>query len=405
MKVKKRYINRSFNEQVNRYWNNQLMQIVPKLLNQIIITNAFLLIFIICLSVLLAHDQQFLKYPIDYTISNYSYLPQQQAGAVGLYSIIWYCFVNVLFFLNISKNKHFTKKEFVSLVFASILFNPFAYYQLIKHIKSKAFYWSKTFYWILSDNNKIEFNIKNKLSIAALIAFIIFLPFCCLFLLDYWPVDLNNIKPDYSDINLKTKIYYGSNSWIGNLHYFTVQSNWMAIVVLLIYLINPKARIVKNNTYLITILVYILIVGVIWTGVLYPFNSRSPSWSWFNSLTGFYHHIVTPITFLVFALYVLFNNKVATTIKYKHIICCTTFYFSIYLLYAIFLPIVANVSVYSLMTNVWPFLNGDPIMLLVFIGVFLLMIATTSAFWAINNKIVKKFNKQLIHNPIIKETN
>lgn len=405
MKVRRQYLNRSFNEHINRYWNNQLTDLVPKLLNQIMIANILLLIIIICLSILLSNDQQFLKEPIDYTISNYSYLAQQKAGAIGLYCIIWYCFINGLFFSNISKTNHFTKKELISLAFAIILINPLAYYQLIKHIKSKTFYWQKTVYWFLSPNNKIEFNIKNKFSIAALISLIIFLPFCILFQLNYWPVDLNNIKPNYSDPKLETKFYYASNAWLGNMHYFTVQSNWMAIVVLFVYLINPRARIVKNNTFLIVVFVYIFIVGLLWTSVLYPFNSKSSSWSWFNSFTGFYHHIITPTTFCVFAFYVILNNKQASKIKYTHILLATSFYFSIYLLYAIFLPIIANVSVYSFITNVWPSINGDPLLLLVFIGAFLLMIGVTSSLWAINNRIVSKLNKKLAPQAVVKDIN
>lgn len=66
------------------------------------------------------------------------------------------------------------------------------------------------------------------------------------------------------------------------------------------------------------------------------------------------------------------------------------FYVVIYAIYAMFLPLLANVTVYGAITNIWPSANGNPIfttMLFALIGYEILI-------FTINWMILKFINKR-----------
>ena len=297
--------------------------------------------------------------------------------------------VNFFFFGYILEYVKLNKLETFNFAVASILFNPYAYVIIAKNWTSWTYYWQRSLYHILSENNKIEFNIKDSRSIFALIFLIIAIPFIVFSSIDYVPKNPGRLII-FDKNSMGTEIIYTNNIWFHNMHYFTSQGNWMCIGMAFLYFINPKARFVKNNRVLLIVLSYILIVSSIWLFVLFPVFSQRSTWVWFNNMVGFYNHLVTPVTFTIFAYYCIVKNKYVIHLKYFYAWKGFMFYVVIYAIYAMFLPLLANVTVYGAITNIWPSANGNPIfttMLFALIGYEILI-------FTINWMILKFINKR-----------
>ncbi|WP_051675983.1 DUF1600 domain-containing protein [Ureaplasma canigenitalium] len=382
----KQYVDKNFQRQKELFFINNMHLIAPKLLNQFILSSVFLVVTIICLSIFLDPSSTFERKDILYTVKTYSYHIKQTAGGIGLYAVIWYTAVNIFVFFNISTRIKTSKRLFFILLTGLIL-NFYAHHYIRKNIVSKRDYLTITFYWILSDRNLIEFNIRDKKSIFALICLFIFIPFMVFSSIENRPVDTNIIIPNKNTI---TEIVYAREIWFSNLHYFTTEGNWMCILTLFFVFLNHRARFLKHNVVILSVLSYIMIVGLVWLCILYPVFSSNETWIWFNSMTGFYDHVVTPLTFLAFSIFIFVTNPHLKKIGYANSLKVFIFYLCIYNCYVTFLPVVANVSVYGMFTNIWPMVNGNAWFTFVQIGAFGLMIFIHYLFYLIANSIIKR---------------
>ncbi|MEJ3550213.1 DUF1600 domain-containing protein [Ureaplasma parvum] len=385
----KKFINKTFDNTNQIRLQNNLKTYAPKFLNLIIINNIFVLIMIISLCIFFS-DPHFL-YRNDVISNQYRqfiFTYQQTAIAIVLYVLAWYIMVNFFFFGYLLEYVKLNKFETFNFALASILFNPYAYVIIVKNWTSWSFYWQRSFYHVLSENNKIEFNIKNSKTIFALVFLIIAIPFIIFSSIDYVPKNPGRLII-FNKNSLGEKVIYTNNVWFHNMHYFTSQGNWMCIGIAFLYFINPKARCTKNNRVLLIVLSYILIISSIWLCVLFPMFSRQSTWVWFNNMVGFYNHLITPTSFTIFAYYCIIKNKYAIHIKYFYAWKGFMFYVVIYAMYALFLPLLANVTVYGAITNIWPSANGNPI----FVTMLFALIGYQILVFSINWTILKFINK------------
>lgn len=371
------FINQNLNKQIDNLdiVNTKLKS--PKLLNLTILANIFLISLLICFIFYFSSDLSFKHQPILYKITILKYDEAQTAGAIGLYSLIWYVAINIIFFYNINKDFKVSKKAFWNLAFGSFLFNPYAYLVLIKLIQSFSFYIRRTFYFMLNENDQILFDIKNPRAIMGLIVVLVQIPFLVLSSTDY-----------------EKQLFYAQEIWLRNLHFFTTQGNWICLITAFIYFINPHSRFARSNILTIIALSYILVIGSVWLFILFPIFSQREDWIWFNNLTGFYNHVVTPIIFSIFTILCIKTNKFQTKIYYLSAFKWFIFYVLIYSIYVFFLPGIVNVSVYGLITNIWSSSGGNPLFIFLLFILIGYQILVYSLVWWISNIIIKKSKRK-----------
>ncbi|MCV3753930.1 DUF1600 domain-containing protein [Ureaplasma zalophigenitalium] len=339
-----------------------------KMFNLTWLNNLFLILGISFLSIYLSSGYE--RNNIVYDISFIHYKPIQSIGAVGLYCFLWYACLNVISLIFLCGQTYSNKKTFFCLLIGILFINPWAYVYWIKNFGRAKIYWIITFYHILNPSNKIEFDIKNKKSIIALCYLIISIGFMVFSSIDYVPV---NLSPGINiiDQNTPMKIIYTQDLWFNNLHYFTTQGNWLCICIAFFIFINPNARFLKQGFLLLVGLTYISIISIIWLTAIFPFAHLAKKYLWVNYLTGFYNHLITPFAFHVLCWYIFRTQKICNQFKYLHAWRLFISYLILYTLYALMVPLIGNVSVYGLITNLWTNVNGQ-LVYLAFLFIFLL---------------------------------
>lgn len=386
MNSRKEFINKELKIHNDNLINNNIKLSSVKMLNLNILINCFFIIWVICFIYYLSSDLSFKKIPIDFNAVRKYYDPQQTAGAIALYSVIWYVALNILFFYYLLK-MNLKSDQFALICFGSFFINPWSWIWFAKQIQNKREWVLKTFYYLLDENNKITFNIKNPKAIIGLISFLVFIPF------------LFFSSTEYIVIDTEKKTYllrYTPEIWLNNLHFFTTQGNWICLVISLIFFINPHARITKKINVLIISLSFILTVGTVWLFILFPIFSKNEHWTWFNNLTGFYDHVVTPI---IFSILVLISIKFSSQLKqpkYHESFVRYIFYVIIYAFYVSFLPVISNVSVYGKITDFWPSTGGNILFICLFFGLIGYQILIFSMVWGFS-KLINKTKRRLIN--------
>ncbi|MCV3743665.1 DUF1600 domain-containing protein [Ureaplasma sp. ES3154-GEN] len=336
---------------------NNVFQIKhAKLFNLTWLANIFLVLGVIFLSIYLTSSYQ--RNNILYNVLTIKHESIKSIGAFGLYSFLWYIGINIIYFINITRYQNLDRAVFINLILGIMLINPYVYFYHIKHLKNKRQYFTETFYYLLDESNQIAFNFKNKKSVLAFIYLIIATGFIVFSSLDYLPVEIqkgiNVIEP-----NTPIQVVYSKDLWFNNLQYFTTQGNWLCIFVALVVFLNPRTRFLKSNNLVLIATTYISIISLIWLTTLYPLASNKPNWRWIYDLSGFYNHLITPVMFHIFAWYLIKQNKVFKQENYIRAWAKFIFYLIIYICYALFLPLIGNVSVYGVVTNLWPNVNGS----------------------------------------------
>lgn len=190
---------------------------------------------------------------------------------------------------------------------------------------------------------------KYKMMIALLV---IMTPIIVLVL--YQKSDYLNTYPNNGDGDI---IVY-NNLWFCSLQYFTIQTNLLCYLFVLLFVIKPNMKIFKHHTFLISCIVYIFVVGVTYDFALFPIkivNGEIYDWNWYKYLTNIYEHLINPIAFVTCGLILICkDNPQILRLKYKQYIIYTMIVPTIYLIYALIMPFVTNVSVYGFVTNCNP---------------------------------------------------
>ncbi|WP_263821684.1 DUF1600 domain-containing protein [Ureaplasma miroungigenitalium] len=332
------------------------------------LNNWFLILGVCFLSVYLTSGYE--RDNIVYDINVINHAPIQSIGAVGLYCFLWYACLNILSIFFLGQYHCTRQKTFWCLLIGFVLINPWVYAYWVRQFKGYKLYWITTFYYLLDNSNRIRFNMKNKKSIIAFVYLIISIGFIIFSCFDYVPTNLVkgiNIIDEHTPMH----IIYTHDLWFNNLHYFTTQGNWLCICIAFFIFLNPTARFLDRGYLMLVGLTYISIISIVWLIAIFPFAHLGNKYLWVNYLTGFYNHLVTPLMFHILCWYIFKTHKISIRLNYFHAWKLFIGYLILYTLYALMVPLIGNVSVYGLITNLWSVVNGH-LVYLAFLFIFLL---------------------------------
>lgn len=182
---------------------------------------------------------------------------------------------------------------------------------------------------------------------------------------------------------LYPEIGFKGSYWFNSWQYYTVQTNFLLFVYLLVFLINPRLKIFNCNEVLILLASYIMFVCIVYGCILLPIKlNNGDTFSDYGWSQTIFNHFINPLSFLAFTIFSSFKFKNKQYLK-----TATMFWFGvisplIYLFYLILAPFVVGISVYDTIVNLNSNLylklpngtqeNGDPGNLIVFIGLILL---------------------------------
>ncbi len=211
-------------------------------------------------------------------------------------------------------------------------------------------------------------------------------------------------KSDYLEIypinGIGEPIVY-KNLWFCSLQYFTIQTNLFCYSFVLLFVIKPDLKIFKYNSFLISCIVYIFIVGVTYDFALFPVkvvNGELAKWNWYKYFCNIYEHLINPVAFVTCGIiYICKDNVQLKKQKYSKFIFYSLIIPLIYLIYATVLPFISNVSVYGFVTNCNPNVyneilvdkssylsNGNPINILFIIGYAFLFFGLLTGVYYLN---------------------
>ncbi len=152
------------------------------------------------------------------------------------------------------------------------------------------------------------------------------------------------------------------NMWFDGLQFFTIQTNLMCYIYVIFKLMFPRAKMFKNDSILVCLIAYIVIVCLTYNFALLPFQSEKaklwPARKWAKTI---WEHIINPIVFVSTGFVSMKKNKIVknsnsdlmSTLKFGMIVP------TIYLLYALFSPFLTTTSVYDWVTNCNPTLPNS----------------------------------------------
>lgn len=217
----------------------------------------------------------------------------------------------------------------------------------------------------------------------------------------WWP-DGENIIDFYNKSN-----ELHNNMWFEGFQFFTIQTNLLCFIYLLIFVINPRIKFFDNDSALICLLSYLFIVAITYDFVLLPTKGSSLNdWEAMKWIKTCWEHVLNPIMFITIGIYNLHyicrtNNKrldYLTTLKFGMVIP------SIYLSYVLVLPFVSYNSVYGSITNVNPDVitssgkHGDWYKAFFIIGYWFVFIGIITMFWTIKYSFYSRQQSKLQSN-------
>lgn len=161
----------------------------------------------------------------------------------------------------------------------------------------------------------------------------------------------------YPENGIGDQIIY-NNLWFCSLQYFTIQTNLLCVLYVLLFIIKPDLKIFKYHTFLISCIVFIFIVGFTYDFALFPIkiaNGEIKTWNWYKYFANVYEHLINPVAFTTCGLLlILKDNPNIKHLKYKTNLFYSLIIPTIYLVYATISPFVSNSSVYGFVTNCNP---------------------------------------------------
>lgn len=183
---------------------------------------------------------------------------------------------------------------------------------------------------------------------------------------------------------------------IDKFSYFTNITNILCFFYLFLMLFFYNRTSFKNNTYLINLSAYIIIVSLIYWCFLFPVNvSVDAGNDKMKLLRGVWLHAVDPIFFIAFAIFSFAtNNNMNPSLKSN--LGYGVIYPIWYGSYAYTIPFMARVTIYGFITNPNPYMilfgekksNGNPLVVLSILAFAILFILFIFIFNKINKKIV-----------------
>lgn len=155
-------------------------------------------------------------------------------------------------------------------------------------------------------------------------------------------------------------------SWFfGKFSYFTEWTNFLCFFFCVLFLINHKWKIFKNDLFLHGVSIYIIFVFLIFWFILMPGTLfiRHAKFDFhkadiINWVFSIWFHLVTPIAFVSFALINTYFWRKSDELKINSYFKLILIYPFTFAIYAYSLPFVANVTIYGLLTNPNP--NNKP---------------------------------------------
>lgn len=304
-----------------------------------------ILIFIpmIC-TLIFGYDNQYIKLPLQEVPENIA-----TYRSISIFLMLWYLVI-YLFLIRFQINDKYVK------LFNWLSFVPIFNILNIIIISFKN-NWIYFLYWF-KQNFAPDFHLtliytrrswKYKMMVGLLI---IMTPIVVLVF--YQQTDFLNTYP----MNGNGDLIVFKNLWFCSIQYFTIQTNLLCYLFVLLFVINPNLKIFKYHSFLIACIVYIFVVGVTYDFALFPIkivNGDIKQWDWYKYLTNIYEHLIDPVAFITCGLIIICkDNPQILRLRYKKYIVYTMIIPSIYLIYATILPFITNVSVYGFVTNCNP---------------------------------------------------
>lgn len=311
---------------------------------------------------------------------------------INLFVIGWYVLISLVIWNEYDTHKLNTKNKIVSL-FSFTLF-PLIYLSISYFKFLKISNISSLMKDIFKSNYDDEIKIK-RCSFIYIFSCILLLIFSIAIPALAFYVSPNNEIKIWFPNDPRPLIW--SDLWFNSLQFFTIQSNFFCLVVLIIFVINPNMKIFKNRILLIIATINIVVVGFVYNSILLPnyiITNEIENWDVQKYLSLAFNHIFNPITFLVFFIVLNTKYKKKIEIKFRNYLIATIILPTIYIIYAVFQSFVANTSVYGFATNLNPNvltdLNtpGNPMNIIYIILIYLLFYGISACIYFINNKLI-----------------
>lgn len=202
-----------------------------------------------------------------------------------------------------------------------------------------------------------------------------------------------------------------SNFFIGEMSFFTNLNNWLVFIFMSFYLFFNKKIIFKQNTLMIGLTAYIVVVCIIFWVLLFPYTAEGIEKNYRLSINGptlliktIWVHAITPIFFTAYTINSFFLLKERTNTLLKTFGKLIIFPI-IYGLYVFGLPFFSQFSVYGNVTNLNPgcipfydaiynsdppYIPGSPLRIFILLGLAVLFLLLIFIFWLIASKISKQ---------------
>lgn len=321
---------------------------------------------------------------------------------VSIFAMLWYLvfliwgILQIYWFFKINENK---KLKFWILVLWVPILNWITIYFCSKFLSVISF--KKWLNNPFETDDNIHHTAIGWKWIMNLVGLIIMTPMVAM---TFFPVysDKPEFDPNkYPNLAGATKL---DNLWFEGFHFFTIQTNFMCYFYLVFKLALPRAKMFRNDSVLLSVISYIFIVSITYNFVLLPgYGSDIFSWTARDWVKTCWEHMINPVVFIIIGFVSMRHNKrlentksdLLSTIKFALIVP------TVYLSYAIILPIFTTESVYGWVTNINSTLPNSFSLVpmgawyIVFLPIayFGLFAGVISLSWFIRNKIYLKTQK------------
>ncbi len=309
---------------------------------------------------------------------------------ISLFVMSWYVFISLVIWNTYDTYKINNKNKLISLfsfTFIALIYLSWKYFVFLKWDNIQ-----KNIKDIFQDDDSKKIQRKSFIYIFSIIIFCIFI--VVVPLLAFYTSKNNEISIWIPNVSEPLK---WNDLWFNSLQFFTIQSNFLCLVVLILFVINPNMKIFKNRILLIIATINITIVCFVYNFILLPdqiITKEIKNWDLQKYLSLAFNHIFNPIVFVVFFSILNTKHKNKIELKFKNFLIATIFLPTIYITYVISQPFVSNTSVYGFATNLNPNvltnLNtpGNPINIAYIILIYLLFYGLSAFVYFINNKLV-----------------
>lgn len=310
--------------------------------------------------------------------------------SISLFVMSWYVFISLVIWNTYDTYKINNKNKLISLfsfTFIALIYLSWKYFVFLKWDNIQ-----KNIKDIFQDDDSKKIQRKSFIYIFSIIIFCIFI--VVVPLLAFYTSKNNEISIWIPNVSEPLK---WNDLWFNSLQFFTIQSNFLCLVVLILFVINPNMKIFKNRILLIIATINITIVCFVYNFILLPdqiITKEIKNWDLQKYLSLAFNHIFNPIVFVVFFSILNTKHKNKIELKFKNFLIATIFLPTIYITYVISQPFVSNTSVYGFATNLNPNvltnLNtpGNPINIAYIILIYLLFYGLSAFVYFINNKLV-----------------